>query len=330
MTEYLDAVPLDEMFAEARKGGVSLRPTAIVQIGLDLLEALSAVHAVDAEGRGNAKLIHGDLTPQSVLMTADGVAHLAPSCLGAVTCRLAPGGSVARLSCKAPEQIQGAAQGIAVDGRADLFALGGLLWGTFAGHRLFVGADGSDLIRDILSGSIPKLSDLGREVPPEIAAVIDRALERDREKRFADAGEMRAALETAAHSELADAFQKLVGERLKKRRAELLSLFGYGAPSSDDETELERPSDPRLEASAPSRPPSEPSPPGRAESSLPPTKSSPPRAARTPPKVIGSAPPQKESGPPPRQRRPPKVIGSKPPESSETPRAIAPAPPQAG
>ncbi len=295
VTRHVDAAPLDELLGEARRGGVALTPTALVQIGLDVLDALMAVHA-EAGERDGRSLVHGDVTAHSILVTADGVAHLAPTCLGSVECALGPSGTPARLSCKAPEQIQRALRGTPVDARADLFGLGVVLWSAFAGRRLFFGGDGSDLVREILGGSIPHLDDLGRGVPSEIAAVIDRALQKEPSARFESAVAMKAALETAAHSELASAFEKLVGDRVKRRRAKILELFGFGAvPDAASERERDVP----LDAPAAARP-SSPAAPSAPRPSSPVVPSAPRPSAAVPPPDPPAAPDTSLSAPPPK------------------------------
>src|SRR5690606_23599281 len=93
----------------------------------------------------------------------------------------------------APEQITG----IAIDARADVYAAGVLLFELPADRRPFDYPNRAELLRAHLFEPVPKLSKMrrGLEVKPALEAALRRALEKDPAARYADAGEMLAALE---------------------------------------------------------------------------------------------------------------------------------------
>ena len=90
----------------------------------------------------------------------------------------------------APEQIVGAA----FDGRADLFALGSMLFEMLTGERAFARAHVVDTLHAILHDPPPE--GLRSKVPPRLAAVVERLLEKDPSLRFQSAADLAWALES--------------------------------------------------------------------------------------------------------------------------------------
>jgi serine/threonine-protein kinase len=91
-----------------------------------------------------------------------------------------------------PEQATGGT----TDARTDVYACGVMLFEMLAGKRPFEGNQ-SELLRQHLLAPVPALAEVRTdvEIAPELLALIDRAMAKEQAKRFADAGEMRAALE---------------------------------------------------------------------------------------------------------------------------------------
>ena len=136
-SELVDALTLDEPIA--RHGPLPVHRVA--RLGLDLLDALEAVHA--------AGLAHLDLRPASVLVTADGGARLAAA--GLATLRGVPGADRGTTTFLAPEQIRGDPFGPP----ADLWSLGTILFLAVEGEPPF-GADGSDAIMSAILNDRPR------------------------------------------------------------------------------------------------------------------------------------------------------------------------------
>jgi serine/threonine protein kinase len=123
-SELVDALTLDELIA--RHGPLPVRRVA--RLGLELLDALAAVHA--------AGLAHLDLRPGCVLVTADGGARLAG--VGLATLRATPGADWGTPAFLAPEQIRGDPAGPP----ADLWSLGAILFLAVEGDPPFAVVEG--------------------------------------------------------------------------------------------------------------------------------------------------------------------------------------------
>src|SRR5690606_38175825 len=98
-----------------------------------------------------------------------------------------------KLAYMAPEQ----ASGNRVDRRADVFALGVLLWESASGKKLFKGANATETLARVLRCEVPELSAIAPDVPAELSAVARRALTPEPGSRFATARDMQRALESA-------------------------------------------------------------------------------------------------------------------------------------
>ena len=190
--EFVDGRTLS---AALPSGGFSTE--TIVDYGSQIAGALGHAHA-----RG---VVHRDLKGANVVVTPEGrlkvldfgvaqrharveetetVIHTEDSFLG-------PGRVSGTLAYMAPEALNGSL----VDGRADIWALGVMLYEMASGRRPFFGQTSFELSGQILHGTLPPLPD---HVPQGLAAVITRCLAKDPGRRYQDAAEVRAALEAVA------------------------------------------------------------------------------------------------------------------------------------
>ena len=164
--------------------------------------ATLARQCCDALGEAHrAGIVHRDLKPSNVFVVAD---------RGAISAKILDFG-VAKLMAgfdpesrnatrsiagtpdyMSPEQIDGVGD---LDGRADVWSLGVMMYELVSGRRPFDGATFSALIRQITSEPHAPLAVVAPGVDARFAAVIDRCLAKAREARFASMDELAAALE---------------------------------------------------------------------------------------------------------------------------------------
>ncbi len=172
------------------RGGAPFRRFELehtIQIVLDVLNGLSALHEVAAGGAG---FVHGAVSPHSICIEASGSARLIPLSNAHFT----PGVAVEMTGYVAPEYLLGEA----VDCRADLFSVGVLLWEAIAGRRLFSDGSAAAVKAALGSGAAAQLA------PAEDATwalglcpVAQRALSAEPAARFASASELSQAIVAA-------------------------------------------------------------------------------------------------------------------------------------
>jgi serine/threonine-protein kinase len=96
-----------------------------------------------------------------------------------------------KLSYLSPEQVRGHQ----VDGRSDVFSLGVVLWECLTGVRLFYNPNDLETMRNVLHRQVPRPSEMRHGLAETLDHIVMKALERDLDKRYPDAGAMAADLE---------------------------------------------------------------------------------------------------------------------------------------
>jgi serine/threonine protein kinase len=193
--EYLEGQPLNAIVRELAKREAPLEQALAAQIVADALAGLTYAHQLEDYDGTPLKIIHRDLSPHNVFVTYDGQVKLvdfgiAKAILSQSSTEI--GVLKGKVAYMAPEQATAAGD---IDQRADLFAMGIVLWELLSRRKLFQEPTAAATLHRLLNGSIPKLASASPEVDPVLGAIADRALEKEPSERFATATEMRGALE---------------------------------------------------------------------------------------------------------------------------------------
>ena len=221
-----DYLVMEYVEGEQLRGPVPLAEA--LAVAEQILDALDAAHR-----RG---IVHRDLKPENVLLTQNGVKVLdfgiakierSAAAVGGervteVASRTTAGSIVGTLPYMSPEQIEGRD----ADARSDVFAFGIVLYELLAGRRPFAGETQTSLIASILKEEPPPLTELLPTLPTGLAAVVRTCLEKDPEKRWQSAREVRHALKWIAAQPSAPTRARSV--RAWQGLAALLALIALG------------------------------------------------------------------------------------------------------
>lgn len=140
-------------------------------------------------------IVHRDVSPQNILVSYEGEVKLVDFGIAKAASRgseTRTGILKGKLSYMAPEQ----ASGKAVDRRADIFAIGVILYEILTGHKLFKGDNDFNTLEKVREAKVdPPITSLNNKVAPELEAIIIKALAREPNDRYQSASEMQTALE---------------------------------------------------------------------------------------------------------------------------------------
>ena len=186
VTEFLEG--------ETLRDGISrgpMPPVDVVRVGLEVAKGLAAAHS--------AGLVHRDLKPENIFLTRSGttkildfgIAKLSQDETVRAGTSTLPGVVLGTAGYLAPEQIRGGS----VDARADLFALGTVLFEMLTAARVFERAHIVETLHAILHDGPPNVLAGRPDVSPALGAVISRLLEKSPDARFQSTQDLIAALE---------------------------------------------------------------------------------------------------------------------------------------
>jgi eukaryotic-like serine/threonine-protein kinase len=239
--EYIEGDTAARFLARSAHDGSRLPPPVAMRIVVDALTGLHAAHELRDDERKPLELVHRDVSPQNILVGVDGVSRITDFGVARAATRLSTtksGQLKGKLAYMAPEQ----ARGIEIDRRADIFAMGAVMWELLAGKRLFKGEGEAETLNRVLFEPIPLLRDFDPSTPPAIEAICVRALQREREYRFENAAEMADALERTARSlhclasarEVATYVDSVIGQEISQQRDAVRAWLAGSEPSRND------------------------------------------------------------------------------------------------
>lgn len=195
---YIAAEMIEGETLRRRLSREKIPVTEAIEIAAQVASALTAAHQVG--------IIHRDIKPENIMLRPDGLVKVLdfglakltePTGLssGSIQERVArvdtePGLVMGTLTYMSPEQ----ARGRDIDTRTDIFSLGVVLYEMIAQQQPFEGDTPSDVIASILKVAPPPLSRIAPATPAELQRIVSRAIEKDKQNRYASAEEMLADL----------------------------------------------------------------------------------------------------------------------------------------
>ncbi len=191
--EFVDGANLKAMVENIRRAGQTFPPKEAIYIAMEACRGLSYAHEL-ADDDGNAlNIVHRDVSPPNIMVTKRGEVKMTDFGLAKATTQLEktdPGVVKGKFSYLAPE----AAYGRDVDQRADVFAMGIVLWEMLAGRRLFLGETDYQTVKLVQEARIPSLRASNPDFDEELEEVLGKALAREPSQRYSSARDFGDAL----------------------------------------------------------------------------------------------------------------------------------------
>jgi len=247
--EYVEGLRVIDLLRARSRRPAAMPPHLAARVIADAARGLHHAHELRSPEGTLLNVVHRDVSPDNIIVSYDGNIKL----LDFGIARWAERASVTRhktvrgkASYMSPEQVRGES----VDRRADIFALGIVLFELLTGRRLFQGESFIETLEAVEKQPIPDVRRLFPELDEGLAHVVRRALQREAQARFASAEELTLELElvirrlsdVSATEALARQVQQLAEEmglrgdsgKLNAAAASANTATEDGAPSIED------------------------------------------------------------------------------------------------
>jgi serine/threonine-protein kinase len=218
--DYVQGESLDRMVRAARKREAPIPLNVVTTIMAGVLHGLHAAHEARTEQGEPLAIVHRDVSPQNVLVGADGVPRVLDFGVAKAAHRAQStreGQVKGKIAYMAPEQLRSEA----VDRRCDVFAAAAVLWEAVTRRRLYQADSDHAVLAMVLLAPAPSPRTVVPDLDENLERIIMRGLERDRDKRWPTAREMAIALENclplASASAVGSWVERLAGETLASR-----------------------------------------------------------------------------------------------------------------
>jgi serine/threonine protein kinase len=191
--EYLFGKDLRHILQKAKENGMPLSLEQALYITSRICSGLDYAHKMTGLKGKPLAIIHRDISPQNILITYQGEVKIVDfgiakaASQGTVTSNGAIKGKVAYMS---PEQ----ASGEKIDHRSDIFSTGILLYEMLTQKRMFTG-ENLEILDEVRNGAFEQAETAVKDLPPKLYTILNKALAKDREKRYQSCGEMQTEIE---------------------------------------------------------------------------------------------------------------------------------------
>lgn len=235
--EYIFGRDMRRIIPKADALGIPFPMVYALKIASSVCEGLYYAHQ-RADLYGHAlHIVHRDVTPENIFVSFDGTVKVLDFGIAKAANQIEQtraGEIKGKLSYMSPEQCMGKQ----LDNRSDLFSLGVVLYEWLTGFKLFTGDSEVAILKSITEGKIYAPSYFKADIPEAVEAILMKALEKDRERRYQTAWEMQYDLDqflsqyefTPSNIHLSNFLKQLFNDELEEERERLAALRAPPGP----------------------------------------------------------------------------------------------------
>ncbi len=197
--EYVDGEDLKSII---KRGAETMQPLTIelaLFVASKVAAALDYAHRKRGFDEQELGLVHRDVSPQNVLISHEGDIKLCDFGIAKAASKAShtmAGALKGKLQYMSPEQ----AWGRHIDRRSDIFALATVLFEMLTGHKLFTGDSELSVLEQVREARVAAPSTFNDEVPPEVDAIVLKALAKNSDERYQTAAEMARHLDEVLYT----------------------------------------------------------------------------------------------------------------------------------
>ncbi|MBN8611590.1 MAG: serine/threonine protein kinase [Deltaproteobacteria bacterium] len=245
--EYVHGSALSTMLGTLARQDRRLAPELAVHVAMKVADGLDAAHELLDDKGQRLGVVHRDVSPQNVLLSAAGHVKLIDFGIAKAAGqgrRTETGSLKGKVRYMSPEQ----AFGRNIDRRTDIYALAIVLWEMLTMQRMFKGTNDLALLDEVRNPKIVPPSTFSPEIPAALDQVLLAALSRDSEQRPRTARDFRRMLQEAypeasavGEERLGEVVRAVLGEHIEMRRITLPeSVTGLNVRNLEKKSDLAR------------------------------------------------------------------------------------------
>ncbi len=186
--EYIPGETLADKLAALNQAELRLPLTESVRIAINLCDAVDYAH--------QRRMIHRDIKPQNIMLNLLGEPILMDfgitKLVGQEIDNLGNEAALGSALYMSSEQVKGGP----IDYRTDIYSMGVVLFEMLSGYPPFQGKTTKEILKQQLDGVLPDLHTINPNIPQTLIAIVERAMQKQPERRYATAADMNTALQS--------------------------------------------------------------------------------------------------------------------------------------
>lgn len=202
--EFVEGRNLRQIINEIKKSNKVFSIDQAVFMIKEAAAGLDHAHrCVDAHSGKPLNITHRDMSPQNIMLSFEAEVKVIDFGIAKAETEkeeTKAGTLKGKFGYMSPEQ----AEGVPIDPRTDVFALGIILWELLANDRLFTGSNESVILRKVRDCQVPSIRKVNPLVPPELERIVMKALAKDRNVRYQTAANLHRDLNRFLNTQFPD------------------------------------------------------------------------------------------------------------------------------